>query len=339
MRTYEIQKFGIDELALIEQDTATPKANEVLIKFHAFSINFRDVMVIEGAYNPRLRFPAIPFSDGAGEIVEIGENVTRWKVGDRVSPIFTQGWIDGEISKEISRTAIGGGKPWDGVLREYAAFDEKGVLAIPEYLSYQEAATLPCAGVTAWHALAVSGKLKAGDTVLTLGTGGVSVFALQIAKMFGAEVISTSSSDEKLSKMKELGADHLINYRTREDWDKAVLEITDGKGVDHVVEVGGSGTLSRSVNAVRVGGHIAMIGALDTSGEFNHVPLFMKSIRAQGIFVGSRKYFEGLNKAFAVNAIKPVIDKVFDFNDAREALKYMKNGSHLGKVVIEIRGE
>jgi len=336
MKVYEIEKFGIDELLFVDRDTPKPAANEVLIKFHAFSINYRDVMMIEGTYNPRLRVPAIPFSDGAGEIVEIGEKVTRWKVGDRVSPIFMQGWIDGRIDKGISRTAIGGGKPWDGVLREYAAFDESGIVAIPEYLSYQEAATLPCAAVTAWNALAVSGNLRAGDTVLTLGTGGVSVFALQIAKMFGAEVISTSSSDEKLSKMRELGADHLINYRTREDWDKAVMDLTGGRGVDHVVEVGGTGTLSRSVNAVRIGGHIALIGALDISGEFNPLPLFMKSIRAQGIFVGSRSYFEALNKAFAVNEIKPVIDKVFDLSSTREALKYMKSGSHVGKVVIKV---
>ncbi len=337
MKGYEIQKFGIDELALVEKDVPKPRGGEVLVKFSAFSINHRDLMMVEGNYNPRLRFPAIPFSDAAGEVVEIGEGVTRWKTGDRVMPIFMQKWIGGEIDKDKAKSAIGGGnKNWDGVLSEFGTFNQEGLVKIPEHLSFEEAATLPCAGVTAWNALAVSGRLKAGDTVVTLGTGGVSVFALQLAKMFGAEVISTSSSDEKLERMAKLGSGHTINYREREDWDKAILEMTDGKGVDHVVEVGGAGTLGRSISAAKIGGHIALIGALDSGGEFSPVSVLMKAIRVQGIFVGSRSYFEELNTAVSVNRLKPVIDKVFDLKETREALKYMKSGSHFGKIVIKV---
>ena len=285
MKSYEIEQFGIENLAIVERDIPRPTANDVLIKFHAASLNFRDVMVVKGDYNPRMKLPAVPFSDGAGEVVEVGESVTKWKVGDRVCSTVIQGWHDGGASAETAKTAIGAGN-YDGVLREYGAFNEASVVAVPEHLSYDEAATLPCAAVTAWNALVVSGNIKAGDTVLTLGTGGVSIFAIQIAKAFGARVIATSSSNEKLAKVRELGADEMINYREREDWDKAVLELTDGRGVDHVVEVGGAGTLARSVKAVRVGGHIALIGALDMAGEFNPIPVFMKAISVQGIFVG-----------------------------------------------------
>jgi len=335
MRAYEISEFGIDKLAVTERELPVPAAGEVLVKFHAFSLNYRDVMVVSGTYNPRMKLPAVPFSDGAGAVVAVGEGVTKWKVGERVSPIVIQGWIDGEPSAEKAKTAIGAGG-FDGVLREYGAFSEHSVVRIPERLSFEEAAALPCAAVTAWNALVVSGKIKAGDTVLTLGTGGVSVFAVQIAKHFGARVISTSSSDEKLERIRELGADETINYKTREDWDKAVLELTDGRGVDHVVEVGGTGTLTKSVRAVRVGGHIALIGALDMAGEFNPIPVFMKGIRVQGIFVGSQEMFEGLNSMIDSSEVTPVIDRVFDFEEAREALHYMESGSHFGKIVIKI---
>lgn len=335
MRFYEINEFGIDKLVLSEREVPVPSAGEVLVKFHAASLNYRDVMVVSGTYNPRMKLPAVPFSDGAGEIVSVGEGVTKWKIGDRVSPIVIQGWLDGEPSAAKAKTAIGAGGP-EGVLREYGTFGEESLVRIPEHLSYEEGATLPCAAVTAWNAVVVSGKIKAGDTVLTLGTGGVSVFALQIAKHFGARVISTSSSDEKLERMRQLGADETINYRTREDWDKAVLELTEGRGVDHVVEVGGTGTLTKSVKAVRVGGHIALIGALDMAGEFNPISVFMKGIRLQGIFIGSREMFEGLNAMIDSVNMRPVIDRIFKFDEAREALHYMEAGTHLGKIVIKI---
>ncbi len=335
MKSYEINEFGIDKLAVAERDVPVPAAGEVLVKFHAASLNYRDVMVVSGTYNPRMKLPAVPFSDGAGEVVSVGKGVTKWQIGDRVSPIVIQRWLDGEPSAEKAKTAIGAGG-LNGVLSEYGTFGEESLVRIADHLSYQEAATLPCAGVTAWNALVVSGKVKAGDTVLTLGTGGVSVFALQIAEHFCARVISTSSSDEKLERMRQLGADETINYRTHRDWDKAVLELTDGRGVDHVVEVGGTGTLTQSVKAVRVGGHIALIGALDMAGEFNPIPVFMKAIRVQGIFIGSREMFEDMNKVTDSGKIKPVIDRVFEFDEAREALRYMESGSHLGKIVIKI---
>ncbi|MBK8466759.1 MAG: NAD(P)-dependent alcohol dehydrogenase [Chloracidobacterium sp.] len=334
MRAYEISQFGIENLSIVERVMPVPAPNEVVVKFHAASLNFRDVMVVKGQYNPRMKLPAVPFSDGSGEIVEVGESVTKWKTGDRVCSTVIQAWTDGEPSAAKSKSAIGAGN--DGVLREYGAFNEEGLVAVPAHLSYEEAATLPCAALTAWNALVVSGKIKSGDTVLTLGTGGVSVFAVQFTKHFGAKVIATSGSDEKLERIKQLGADEIINYKTTPDWDKAVLELTDGIGVDHVIEVGGTGTLPRSVKAVRVGGHIALIGALDMSGEFNPVPVFMKGIRVQGIFIGSRQMFEEMNAEIAASNLKPVIDRVFEFDKAREALNYMESGSHFGKIVVSV---
>ncbi len=335
MKAYEIEQFGIENLRVVERNIPRPSANEVLIKFHAASLNFRDMMVVKGDYNPRMKLPAVPFSDGAGEVVEAGSAVKKWKVGDRVCTTVIQGWRDGGTSAETAKTAIGAGT-YDGVLREYAAFSEDSVVAVPKHLSYEEAATLPCAAVTAWNALVVSGNIKAGDTVLTLGTGGVSIFAIQIAKAFGATVIATSSSNEKLAKAKELGVDETINYREREDWDKAVLALTDGRGVDHVVEVGGTGTLAKSVKAVRVGGHIALIGALDMAGEFNPIPVFMKAVHVQGIFIGSRRMFEDMNAFLVKENIRPVIDRTFEFDEAGQALKYMESGSHFGKIVVRI---
>lgn len=336
MKAYEVRQFGIENLSLVERERPEPGPDEVLVKFHAASLNYRDLMVISGTYNPKMKLPAVPFSDGAGEVAAVGSEVSKWKIGDRVCPIFVQGWIEGDVNPQKSRTALGAGSQGEGVLREYGAFSQQSLVKIPEYLSYEEAATLPCAAVTAWHALVVSGRLKAGETVLTLGSGGVSVFAVQLAKLSGARVIATTSSDEKLSRLKELGADEAINYRDREDWDAAVLEATGKTGVDHVIEVGGVGTLQRSVNAVRVGGHIALIGALDTAGQFNHVPVFMKLIRMQGIFVGSRSMFEDLSRAIDAARLRPVIDSVYGFDRVADALKHMRSGAHFGKLVVKI---
>ncbi|MEQ1606627.1 MAG: NAD(P)-dependent alcohol dehydrogenase [Pyrinomonadaceae bacterium] len=336
MRAYEIQEFGIDKLTLTKREKPEPGPNEILVRLRAASLNYRDVMVVTGTYNPRMKVPAVPLSDGAGEVVAVGESVMKWNVGDRVMPLFAQQWFDGETSEEKRRTSLGAGSKWDGVLREYASFNEESVVKIPDHLSFEEASTLPCAAVTAWNALTVSGNVKAGDTVLTLGTGGVSIFAIQIAKLFGARVIATSGTDEKIERLKALGADETINYKTREDWDEVVLELTDKKGVDHVIEVGGGGTLGRSLTSVRLGGHVAMIGALSGPAGFNPISVFMKAVRLQGIFVGSRKMLEDLNKAIAVNQLRPVVDRVFEFTEAREALKYMESGSHFGKIVIRI---
>jgi NADPH:quinone reductase-like Zn-dependent oxidoreductase len=339
MKAYEINEFGIEKLALAERPEPRPADGEVVIRIRAVSLNYRDVMVASGTYNPRMKLPAVPLSDAAGEIVETGRNAGDWKVGDRVMPIFVQRWFDGPSTDENRRTALGAGPQWDGVLREYAAFDHRAIVRVPESMSWEEAATLPCAPVTAWNALAVSGRLKAGETVVTLGTGGVSVFAVQIAKMFGARVIATTSSTEKAERLRAIGADEVINYREREDWNKAVIELTGGIGADHVVEVGGAGTLSRSVNAVRVGGHIALIGALAEPAAFDPVQIFMRSVRVQGIFVGSRRMFHELLAAITLHKLRPVIDEVFPFADARDALGYMQSGSHFGKIVIRVVGE
>jgi NADPH:quinone reductase-like Zn-dependent oxidoreductase len=333
VRAYEIKEFGIANLALVEREVPVPGEGAVLVKMRAASLNYRDVMVVEGTYNPRMRLPAVPFSDGAGEVTSVGDGVTKWKAGDRVCSVVIPAWTDGEPTAEKARSAIGAGRG-EGVLQEYAVFSEDALVGCPEHLSFEEAATLPCAGVTAWNALVVSGNVRPGETVLTLGTGGVSVFAVQFAKTFGAKVIATSSSDEKLARIRELGADETINYRETENWDDAVLELTGGRGVDHVVEVGGTGTLARSVKAVRVGGHIALIGALDTSGGFNPIPIFMKGIRVQGIFIGSRRMFEDMNAKISTGRMRPVVDRKFAFEDARDALLYMAASSHFGKIVV-----
>jgi NADPH:quinone reductase-like Zn-dependent oxidoreductase len=336
VKAFEIKQFGIDKLVLTEREQPRPADSEVLVRFHAASLNFRDVMVVSGTYNPRMKLPAIPLSDGAGEVVEIGSRVTKWKLGDRVMPIFAQQWIDGPSTEENRRTSLGAGAQWDGVLREFGVFDEGSVVRVPEHLSYEEAATLPCAALTAWNALAVSGRLKAGETVLTIGSGGVSVFALQFAKMFGARVVAITSTDEKAERLRLLGADEVVNYRTREDWDAAVLEIVGKPGVDHVVEVGGAGTLPRSLRAVRIGGHIALIGALTGAATFDPISVFMKTVRLQGIFTGSRAMFEEMNRAITVNGLRPVVDSSFAFSDAPKAFRHMGGAAHFGKIVVRI---
>jgi NADPH:quinone reductase-like Zn-dependent oxidoreductase len=335
MRTYEYPKLGLENLVLVERPLPQPAANEVVVKFHAASLNYRELLFAWGLYNPNPRLPAVPGSDGAGEVTAVGDRVTRWKIGDRVCPIFMQGWLEGPITPTAPRTALGGGD-LDGTFREYGAFDENGLIRIPDHLSYEEAAAYPCAAVTAWQALVNVGKIKAGDTILTLGTGGVSIFALQIAKLHGARVIVTSSSDEKLARARKLGADATINYKTTQEWDAEVLRLTGGSGVDHVVEVGGAGTLPRSVNATRVGGLVTVIGVLSQGAGLDSLKVLMKSLHVQGVFVGSRQTFEDLNRAVSLARSKPVIDQIFSFGQLREALEYMRGGAHFGKIVIRI---
>ncbi|HMO81892.1 MAG TPA: NAD(P)-dependent alcohol dehydrogenase [Pyrinomonadaceae bacterium] len=336
MKAIEIQKFGLDGLAIVDRPVSEPGPGEVLIKFHAASVNRRDLMVAEGTYNPRMKLPAIPLSDGAGEIDAVGSGVHQWSVGDRVMPIFAQRWFDGDPSAEIRRTSLGAGPFWDGVMREFGVFSADSIVRIPDHLSYEEAATLPCAALTAWNALVESGKLKAGDTVLTLGTGGVSLFAVQFAKMFGARVIATTSSDAKAVRLKDLGADETINYMQFEAWEEKVLELTNGPGVDHVVEVGGADTLPRSIRSVRLGGHIALIGALSGGTGFDAVSVFMKSIRLQGIYVGSKRMFLEMNRAISANQMAPVLDKVYEFEEIAAALVRMRSGEHFGKIAVRI---
>ncbi len=333
MKLYCIDKdFGIDQLKLVEKDVPKPGFGQVLVRVKAASLNYRDLLVIGGNYSRNLPFPLIPLSDGAGEVVEVGDGVSRWKTGDRVASTFFQEWLSGKMTESAGKKALGGFV--NGVLAEHVAFNEDALVAIPEHLSFEEGATLPCAAVTAWHAL-TWGQLTCGETVLTLGTGGVSVFALQLAKAAGGRVISTSSSDEKLARMKEMGASEGINYKTNPDWEKKVIELTGGIGVDIIVEVGGAGTLGKSLRAVRVSGYIGLIGVLAGQDQaVNPLPAVMKGVRIQGIFVGSREMFEAMNRAISIHQIKPVIDRVFPFGEVKEALHYMESGAHFGKVAI-----
>ncbi len=335
MKAFEIKEpSGIDSLTLGERADPKPGYGQALVKIKAASLNFRDLLVVKGAYSRNLPSGLVPCSDGAGEVVEIGEGVTRVKPGDRVAAIFMQTWISGELDEGKAKSALGGAI--DGVLAEYVIFHEDGLVQIPEHLSYEEGATLPCAAVTAWNGLITSGGLKPGDTVLVLGTGGVSIFALQFAKISGTRVIATSSSDEKLKRVKKLGVSDVINYKSVPDWEKKVLEITGRRGVDHVVEVGGAGTLPKSLRAVRMGGHVSLIGVLTGAGEANPLAAVMKNIRIQGIYVGSRDMFEAMNSAIILNQLHPVIDRVFPFEESKEAFGYMESGAHFGKVVIRI---
>jgi NADPH:quinone reductase-like Zn-dependent oxidoreductase len=335
MKVIELQhSFGIDNLNLVERPEPKPGPYQVVVHMRAWSLNYRDLLVVKGHYNPKLRFPLIPLSDGAGEVTAVGEGVTRAKVGDRVAGCFMPGWVSGELTEAKSKSSLGGGN--DGVLAEFCRFHEDGLVHIPAHLSFEEAATLPCAAVTAWNALVSTGGLKAGDTVLTQGTGGVSLFALQFARLAGARVIITSSSDNKLTRTKELGATDGINYKSTPEWDKKVRELTGEVGVDHVVELGGAGTLGRSLKAVRMGGHVALIGVLTGGGETNPMPILMRNVRVQGIYVGSRDMFEAMNRAIALHQLKPVIDRVFPFSEARAALRHMESASHFGKICLAL---
>ncbi|MBI4850620.1 MAG: NAD(P)-dependent alcohol dehydrogenase [Acidobacteria bacterium] len=334
MKVYEIQQFGLESLVQAERPEPKIKDNQILIKVSAVSLNFRDLMTVMGSYNPKQKLPLIPLSDGVGEVVAIGQEVKRVKVGDRVAAIFAQKWIAGEPERKRLGTTLGG--PYDGTLAEYIALDEDGIVHLPNHLSNEEAATLPCAGVTAWNAIISHGKLKAGDTILLQGTGGVSIFALQFAKLVGARVIITSSSDEKLARARALGADETINYKNNPDWEKQVRELTDGNGVDHVVEVGGTNTFDKALKSVRFAGQISVIGILSgPSAKLNLVPILMQNLRIQGIIVGSRTDFEDMNRAIELHKMKPVVDKLFSFDQTREAFEMMASGSHFGKIVIK----
>ncbi len=333
MKVYEIRDgFGIENLRPAERPDPKPGPGQVVVRVRAASLNYRDLMVVKGQYNPKMKLPAVPLSDGAGEIAAVGPGVTRVKVGQRVANAFMPGWVDGEVDEGKARSALGAGI--DGVFAEYVVFDEQGVVPIPEHLSFEEAATLPCAAVTAWHALVTEGGVRAGDTVLIQGTGGVSIFALQFARLQGARVLGTSGSDAKLERAKSLGLADGVNYRTTPEWGDAIRKMAGGGGVDHVVEVGGAGTLPQSLKAVRLSGRISLIGVLSGAGQFNPMPVLMKNVRVQGIFVGSRAMFEAMNRAIALHKLRPVIDRVFPFAEAAAALKHLESGAHFGKVVI-----
>jgi NADPH:quinone reductase-like Zn-dependent oxidoreductase len=335
MKVWRIPSFGIDHLELKETPQPKPRSGEILVKVHAVSLNYRDLLTVQGLYNPKMALPRIPCSDGAGEVVEVGDQVSSVRVGQRVAGIFMQNWLDGRLTPERGRGALGGDV--DGMLAEYVVLKEEGVVPIVEKLSYGEAATLPCAGVTAWNAVVHAGKTKAGDVVVIQGTGGVSIFALQFAKMLGAKVLGTSSSDEKLKKARALGLHSGINYKQSPDWSTWVREQTAKSGADLVVEVGGTGTLNHSLKAVRVGGVIAQIGVLSHSDEpIEIASILRRQVEIKGIYVGSREHFEEINRAIEANDLHPAISDVYAFDRAKDALRAMEGGSHFGKIVIQV---
>jgi len=336
MKAYVIKAGSTSFAGLVQQERAvpTPGSGEILVRMHAASLNYRDLAVPMGVYiGGPVPGDILPLSDGAGEVVATGESVSRFQVGDRVAGTFFRNCIN-SLPNPMTTAALGAGSV-DGVLAEYVCFHENNAVKIPENLRYKEAATLPCAGVTAWNALMVAGRpIKAGDTVLLLGTGGVSLQALRLARAAGARVIITSSSDAKLQRARDLGADLLINYKHTPDWDKEVMSLTHGQGADCVVEVGGAGTLAKSMRSLAQGGKISLIGVLTREGDTNPHTLMLKAGSMHGIFVGNRVMFEDMNRAIEVNGIHPVIDREFGFDEVLESFSYMQSQAHFGKIVI-----
>lgn len=332
MKVYQIvSDGGIDALALNEIDVPKPGPNEVLIQIKASSINYRDLSTIENPVPRGISFPRIPNSDGAGEVVEVGSEVTRFKTGDRVCGIFFQDWIDGELTELDTQKMLGGTA--EGMLGEYRVVPEHGLVLTPPHLTDVEAATLPCAALTAWNSMVEAGGVTTGSTVLLLGTGGVSVVAQQICNMLGARTVVTSSSDAKLARIRDLGAWQTINYRSNPNWDREVLDVTRGQGVDHTVEVGGAGTLQKSMNSTRFSGSLGIIGIL-TGGEVDPLAILRRSLRLTGIYVGSRRMFENMNRAISAHEMHPVVDATYSFENARQAYHDMRAADHFGKLVI-----
>jgi NADPH:quinone reductase-like Zn-dependent oxidoreductase len=335
MRVWQINGFSLENLHLVKTLSTTLKNNQVRVKIHACSINYRDLMVVRGQYNPKQSLPLIPLSDCAGEVVAMGDLVSDFKVGDKVCATFSQNWCHGAPTKAVGNATLG--SPNNGVLAEECDFYEKGLVHFPPYLSYEEASTLPCAGVTAYNALACQGRFFAGNTVLLQGTGGVSIFALQFAKAMGLRIIIISSSDQKLQKAKALGADELINYSDDKEWHTNVLKLTNSLGVDGVIDVGGAKTIGHSILSCKPSGVVCIIGVLSGSEETMDLrPVLMKNLRLQGIFVGAKTVFLAMNELLIQHKIHPVIDEIFNFEEANKAFSYFESAKHFGKVVIRV---
>ena len=330
------EAIGPEGLTIVERPVPEPGPGEVVVRVRACSLNYRDLLVTRGGYgSAQKQADLIPLSDGAGEIAALGDGVTGLQVGDRVMGLFFQDWMAGPARRDKLATALGG--PIDGMLSQYRVLPARGLIAAPEHLSDVEAACLPCAALTAWSALRRYGNIGPGDRVLTQGTGGVSIFAVQFAKLAGAVVIATSSSDDKLERLRDLGADHVINYRRDENWGKTALALTGGRGVDHVVEVGGAGTLKNSIRAVRPSGMLSMIGVLSGAKHALNLPLIvMQDIRLQGVTVGSRESAEAMTAAMTDHGLHPVVDRVFPLEQTRQAYDYLASGRHFGKVCITL---
>ncbi len=327
--------FSIDALTFDEIDLPEPQPHEVLVAVRAVSLNYRDLLLVTGKYDPNVAKPRIPCSDGAGEIVTVGSAVTRFKPGDRVMPNFFPDWQDEPPTHAKQTHALGGSV--DGMLTTHQLLPEDSLVAVPEGLSYEEAATLPCAGVTAWNALVSTAAIGPQDTALIQGTGGVSIFGLQIAKLRGARVIITSSSDEKLLHARALGADETINYKTHPQWDKEVRRLTEKQGVTHVLEVGGAGTLPLSLRSAGIGAQVSVIGILtEVQQPLDVLQILGKSLRVQGIYVGSRSMLQELARTIAATEIRPVIDRVFPFQQSKDAIRYLESAAHFGKIAITL---
>lgn len=337
MRVLQVEGgFGIDHLSFAERPEPEPGPGEVLVRIRAASLNFRDLLLVQGLYNAKQKLPIIPGADSAGEVAAVGPGVTRVRKGDRVLNAFMPTWISGPPRAE--KMTGGLGSPHDGVLQEYRLFHESALIRTPDHLSDLEAAALPCAGITAWSAIVTLGRTKPGDVVLVQGTGGVALFALQFAKLAGATVIATSSSDEKLARARELGADHGINYRSEPRWGKAAAALAGQDGIDHIVELGGADTLDQSIKAIRIGGMISLIGVLGGPKPELNLPLVvMRQVRLQGVTVGSREDTEDMIRGMTAAGIRPVLDDArFSFDEAPKAFAHMQSGKHFGKIVVAL---
>ncbi len=336
MKAYQITGAdGFDSLKLVDAPDPVPAAGEALVRIRAVSLNYRDYMNVVGLHGITGPVPRVPCSDGAGEVLAVGDGVTDWQAGDRVVIPFMPGWLDGPFTQAHAAGALGGAV--DGVLRERISVPASALVRLPDTLSFEEAATLPCAAVTAWDALHVRGGLQPGASVLIQGTGGVSIFALQFAARHGARVLAITSSGEKAARLRDLGAEAVCNYKENPDWAAWVQEQTGGAGVDHVVEIGGPETLNRSLQAARFGGHIALIGVLTgTAGAVQTVQILRKGIRLDGIYVGSRAMLTDVVAHLDQTGLRPIIDAVFPFEEAHAALRRLESGRHVGKIVIRV---
>ena len=333
MKAVELRSgFGFDALAVVDRPEPVPRAGDVLVRMRAASLNYRDLQIVRGDYG-EIALPIVPVSDGAGDVVAVGAGVTRFRIGDRVSPIMVPDWLAGAPTAENSRKRLG--SAFDGVLAEYMRVPERALVGVPRHMTYAEAATLPVAGVTAWEALFVRGRLQPGEVLVVQGTGGVSIFALQLARAAGARVIVTSSSDEKIARARALGASDGINYRSTPDWHEEVLRLTQGRGADHVIDVVGGSNLARSIAASKIGGTVSLVGYLEGFHADLDIPQVLRRVvTLHGSSVGSRASFEALVAGCEASELRPVIDRVFPLAEARAALEYLARGSHFGKIAI-----